>query len=372
MEYIQQNFSTHKDLVLQSRLNVRLPPSTPESFLKTIYQIRYRAIRDSQLAQSKIVKKIETVRREILGHGRKPDGFTAAFRALLVEQAYTVGYTENEDPKAKTLHKINRQRMEKLYNFSPTDYEEHRIAPSYKSRYLKTKAELSEKHLQKIHAVVSTVLEEMKKVRKDERIQRGLLTKELRHARHWSKETLAEKIKELFPESTLTASRIKTIEKDQAEVSNSEAQELQHVFDERIQSGSVVQEIRLANGWSKETLVEKIKGLFLRSAFTTLTIKKIEKSKKLISSSAAKALRQIFGEEVQNDLTIEELRNAKGWSQKELVEKIKELFLDSDLDASTIDKLEKSQEPIPRAVEKELHQAFNLSLELFIPHFFYE
>jgi hypothetical protein len=150
LEEMQEELTTEGEKRLEDLLNITLDPEATDATCRAIiYKIRYRAIRDSQLGQAELIHKINQVRKAILGHKTKPLYFEGVFRTLLIEQART---------------KEDRQRLEKLYNFSPHDYQ-LRITASRQSRLAKTKQELTDKHLKKIQELASEVLRGVRSLR---------------------------------------------------------------------------------------------------------------------------------------------------------------------------------------------------------------
>ncbi len=67
-----------------------------------------------------------------------------------------------------------------------------------------------------------------------------------------------------------------------------------------------------------------------------------------------------------------ELRWMKGWSQKELGDRIARVFTRAACSQSTISRIENNQKLVTPQIAEELSQVFDVDPGLFIPHFFYE
>jgi hypothetical protein len=224
LERIQKCFLQQRDSNLQNLLTVVIDPSASADYRTVIYQIRYRAIRDSQLAESELVKKIDAVRKQILKDyfpNRKPVYFTPVFRTLLIEQVLKIQH-----------RKLDQQRLKTLYNFSPETFQGH-LSAGPKTCFEQTKKAFSdsEQIMQKITEVTSTVLEDMQKLRKKARTQIGLVIQELRSAKGWTEEDCKKELKKVFPEDpSVDDLSIRDVERGETPISSDLAKKLGQVF----------------------------------------------------------------------------------------------------------------------------------------------
>lgn len=157
------------------------------SLREAIYEIRYDAIRNAQFYQEQLLQKITEIKETLLTEllitaKKKPDHFEAAFRTLLIESVPTDDQVDQ-----------NRSRIEKLYNFSPFDFESRLISGNL-TKYKKTKQLIAEKYQKIIHALSNDLCDAMKKFREKEKEKIGTTITFLREAKGWKKEELAEKI----------------------------------------------------------------------------------------------------------------------------------------------------------------------------------
>ena len=182
----QTSFNHNRSMWLESLLSIKVSDETSR---RISYQIRYQAIRDAQMGQAKLLEKIDVAKKNILAdYKKKPTYFEAAFRSLLIAQAFT---------------KINRQRLEKLYNFSYFDFKA-RLSGSRLSIFDNTKIMLAEKYRAQITALSREIVRDMQALRKQEALRRSQTTKELRRAKKWTQKQLAQKLSK----SPSTISRI--------------------------------------------------------------------------------------------------------------------------------------------------------------------
>jgi len=207
---------------LEQYLNLKTGHGTQnEKAKRVLFQLRYAAIRDCQVNQAALIQKVEKVRESILSvvkagnRNRKPDNFDAASKTLLVAQART---------------DRNRQRLEKLLNFSPFNFEAQ-LQGSAKIKYFKTKELLAKDHIQKINAIAREVLEDMRKLRTQEMYQRAQTVKELRAMKQWTQKQLGNEVKSLFPLAAASQSTIHRVEKGEKLVTQQIAREFSRVFD---------------------------------------------------------------------------------------------------------------------------------------------
>jgi DNA-binding XRE family transcriptional regulator len=176
LESTQVSFNHNRSMWLEALLSIKV---LDESSRKIIYQIRYQAIRDAQLGQAKLIQKINLVKRKILSsYKKKPPYFEAAFRSLLIAEAYT---------------QKNRQRLEKIYNFSYFDFKA-RLSSAQLHIFDNTKSKLTKKHRPQITALTTEIIRDMQELRKKEALQRSQFTKLLRHAKKWTQKQLSQEL----------------------------------------------------------------------------------------------------------------------------------------------------------------------------------
>jgi len=183
---------------------------------REIYNLRYKAIRDHQLDEAKIIAKVEGVAQKILekiGKVRKPIYFKKALFCLLRE----------EIPTDK-----DRLRLDKLFSSAQGYYysETTKTANTLSS----TKALLKKEVLDEIKALAQYFAKEMQNMKLDETLKRGLITRTLRGIKDWTQKELAQKIKEMFPTTAASQSTISRIENNGKRVGVGYAQELAEVF----------------------------------------------------------------------------------------------------------------------------------------------
>lgn len=212
---IREGFEADPEGTFESLLSLKVDDSSDAGLRKTIYQIRYRAIRDCQFGQAAIAKKVDELREKILrAYKRKPDAFEAAFRTLFVEQAPT--------PQDKA-------RLQKLFNFAVSSHH-FRNTAQRQARFEKTKSDLSRKHLKEITWVAKEILSDMRKMRTQETYQRSLVVKELRRAKGWTQIELGAKVKAQFPSAAASQSTICRVERRDKLVTPAIAREFGSVF----------------------------------------------------------------------------------------------------------------------------------------------
>jgi hypothetical protein len=151
---------------------------------KRVYQLRYKAIQDGQLAESKIVEKVQVLSRTILtrmGRTKKPDYFNETVRVVLAEQ---MGNESDRRILSKLFHDPDG------FNLRPLSDRAKRLA--------NTKA-LVEQHLNMIHIAAYDVRREFRALQRDEVLKRGSVTKVLRGMKRWTQQRLAEKIRQMYP-----------------------------------------------------------------------------------------------------------------------------------------------------------------------------
>ena len=204
-------------LFLEQFLNIKIDPSLGQCGQQAILQIRYKAIRESLLSQSTLIQKVDTLRKEILSTDqRKPDYFDAAFRAVIISVARTDS---------------DRQRLEKLFNFSPFDFEAKMDTTKKKNQFIKTKNLLSQQQIfDKIKSVTRDILHDMRSFRTQEAYQRAQTIKSLRYMKSWQQWRLGNEVKALFPHAAASQSTISRIENRTKLVTAQIAQEFSRVF----------------------------------------------------------------------------------------------------------------------------------------------
>ncbi|HEV3270320.1 MAG TPA: helix-turn-helix transcriptional regulator [Candidatus Rhabdochlamydia sp.] len=176
LESTQVSFNHNRSMWLEALLSIRV---SDESSRKIIYQIRYQAVRDAQLGQAELMQKIDLVKNKISSsYKKKPPYFEAAFRSLLIAETYTLR---------------NRQRLEKMYNFSYFDFKA-RLSGTRLNIFDNTKIKLAEKYRPQIVALSKEIISDMQELRKKEALQRSQITKLLRHAKKWTQKQLAQKL----------------------------------------------------------------------------------------------------------------------------------------------------------------------------------
>lgn len=174
LESIQVGFNHNRSMWLESLLSIKV---SDEPSRKLIYQIRYQAVRDAQVGQAELIQKIDLVKKKISGK-RKPAYFEAAFRSLLIAETYT---------------QRNRQRLEKLYNFSYFDFKA-RLSGTRLDIFDHTKIKLAEKYRPQIIALSAEIIRDMQELRKKEALQRSQITKLLRCAKKWTQKQLGQEL----------------------------------------------------------------------------------------------------------------------------------------------------------------------------------
>lgn len=176
LESTQVSFKHNRSMWIESLLNIRI---SDEPSRKIIYQIRYQAIRDAQLGQAELMQKIDLVKKKISSsYQKKPAYFEAAFRSLLIAEVCT---------------KKNRQRLEKLYNFSYFDFKA-RLSGARLHLFDHTKIMLAEKYRLQITALSTEMVRDMQELRNKEALQRSQISKLLRHAKKWTQKRLGQEL----------------------------------------------------------------------------------------------------------------------------------------------------------------------------------
>ncbi|NGX45627.1 MAG: hypothetical protein K940chlam2_00783 [Chlamydiae bacterium] len=205
---------------LEKSLSLKIGDETQsEQSKRVILRMRYAAVRNCQIQQSALIQKIEGVKKPILAAlraangNRKPDNFDAAFKAHLVSCARSVE---------------NRQRLEKLLNFSTANFEAQ-VQRAARTKYLATKGLLTP-HAVQIDFIAKDVLDDMRHLRTQEMYDRGQVVKELRVMKGWIQVELGRQVKQLFPQAAASQATISRIENKGKLVTRQIAAEFSRVF----------------------------------------------------------------------------------------------------------------------------------------------
>ncbi len=213
---IEEELTQDTASVLEKLLNIKLEGIYNSPAEKVVLKIRFKAIRDTQVAQRKLIQKVEKLKCELLKkYESKPDHFDAALRTLLINQARTPD---------------NRTRMEKLFNFSSFDFQT-RLKAGNKTKFNNLTTELSaSQELKKISATAKEIFDDMRTLRTEEEYQRAAIIKELRGMKGWIQKDLGKKVKALFPHAFASQSTISRIESRKRLVTPEVALEFSQVF----------------------------------------------------------------------------------------------------------------------------------------------
>lgn len=184
---------------------------------KKIYHLRYKAIRDNQFAQTAMITKINSVRDRVLqvvGPKRKPTYFDEAFRQVLCEQMRL---------------KSDKKRIYKLFN-NPQDHY-LRATQARTARFESTKAKIVQNQLNPIKVLANELGSDLRNLKRDEVLRRGLVTRELRNSMNLTQSELAKKIKNVYPTTAASQPTISRIENNIKLVNKVYAEQLSDVFD---------------------------------------------------------------------------------------------------------------------------------------------
>ncbi len=182
-----------------------------------IYQLRYKAIRDNQFVQTAMNTKINSVRDRVLqvvGPKRKPSYFDDAFRQVLSEQMRL---------------DADKKRIYKLFN-SPQDHY-LRATKTRKARFDSTKRKILEKQLNPIQVLAKELGGDLRNLKREEVLRRGLVTRELRNSMGLNQSELAKKIKAIYPTTAASQPTISRIENNIKLVNRVYAEQLSDVFE---------------------------------------------------------------------------------------------------------------------------------------------
>lgn len=198
-------------------LNIKIDSSEhDDAARRIILNIRYSAIRNVQLEQSKLIQKVEALKKEIfdgLDGTKKPDNFDAAFRTKMIEAART---------------DLDRQRLEKLLNFSPENFKAQ-LSKSINTKFTNTLGLLSP-HTNRIQFVVQEILQDMRHLRTQEQYDRAQILKALRKMKQWTQKELGAAVKNLFAHAAASQPTISRIESREKLVTPQIAEEFSQVF----------------------------------------------------------------------------------------------------------------------------------------------
>lgn len=200
----------------ENLLGVRVDANETSSIArKTVYKLRFQAIRKDQMIQSEILGKIDAVRSQVLAavkNGRTPTYFEDAFRDLLTEKMRT-----DQD----------RMRLKKL--FSSTEGHYFRETPSRRTTYEKTKR-LVEGQLPLIETLAGDLQVDFRSRKREEILARGKITRVLRNAKGLTQTELAAQIKAIFPNAVASQPTISRIERNERIIDKAYAKELAKAF----------------------------------------------------------------------------------------------------------------------------------------------
>lgn len=198
-------------------LNIKIDSSEhDDAARRIILNIRYNAIRNVQIEQSKLIQKVEALKKEIfdgLDGTKKPDNFDAAFRTKMIEAART---------------DLDRQRLKKLLNFSPDNFKAQ-LNKSISTKFTKT-LDLLTPHTDRIKFVVQDILQDMRLLRTQEQYDRAKILKDLRYMKQWAQKELGAAVKSLFANAAASQPTISRIESRQKLVTPQIAKEFSEVF----------------------------------------------------------------------------------------------------------------------------------------------
>ncbi len=194
-------------------LDVQVDGSEEAANLRSmVYRLRFQAIRWAHLEQSKLLQKVEALRAEVLGTGRKPTYFDAAFRHLLIEVMPTPA---------------DRKRIMKLYNLpNPRSF---RQTVARKSTYDSTKQKV-QGHLARIQFVGKELSLAMRRLRVEEEQRRGGVLKAVRNEAGLSQARFGSKLKAQFPNTPASQSTISRSETGVRIVTQEYAKQLSKVL----------------------------------------------------------------------------------------------------------------------------------------------
>jgi hypothetical protein len=203
---------------LDQLLGVQVAEDHQNTAIQTkIYHLRYKAIRDNQYAQTAMISKINTVRDQVLkvvGPKRKPTYFEDAFRNILCSEM-RMDY--------------DKKRIYKLFNSPQEQY--FRETAYRKSRYEGTKAKIVQQQLKPIQVLARVIGQDLRALKREEILKRGLVTRELRNSMGWTQTKLATKIKAIYQDTAASQPTISRIETNIKLVDKVYAEQLADVFD---------------------------------------------------------------------------------------------------------------------------------------------
>lgn len=186
-----------------------------ESVDPAILDMHYAIIQDGFFKQYTVIKKIETVKNEILCRikktkekTRKPNLFDTAFLISIVKSASELG--KKKDP----------QRVQKLFNFSV----QHLSLQKEGSRQLERSQKILGVYQKKIDSLMEIIIKDMATFRKSDKEGLGERLKTVRALQRLSQKALGEKIQKKFHDIAASQSTISKIENGKKELTEKEAE----------------------------------------------------------------------------------------------------------------------------------------------------
>lgn len=199
-------------LFLQNFLNIKMDEKSSK---RVILKMRYAAIRNCQIDQAVLIQKVEALKESVLKNlkaPKKPNHFEAAFEAAFIER------TPQSD----------RARVEKLLNFSPSNYEAQFTGATL-TQYTNLKNKIS-KLDKELDPAIKELTEKMGELRSKEITNRSKIVKELRQMKKWSQRRLSRETLKLFPNAVASQPTICRIEREGKLVTAPIAIEFSEVF----------------------------------------------------------------------------------------------------------------------------------------------
>ncbi|NGX61001.1 MAG: hypothetical protein K940chlam9_00479 [Chlamydiae bacterium] len=171
-----------------------------QTLFKKACEIRYEAIQKSQMGQSKLIERINTVSTQVLQQcaGRRTDHFAYAFRAVLIESMPT----QETKRSVETLYAYPHE--DALFGLRRTTNRLNGLART--EQLIRTNA------LPLIRNLATELKLELYRLQREEILRRGEITRTLRNAHGWTQPTLANKIKASYPAFAASQPTISRIE----------------------------------------------------------------------------------------------------------------------------------------------------------------
>lgn len=182
----------------------------------TIYRLRYKAIQEHQLAESRIFQRINKLGKDILvgmAIARKPEYFERAIEISLAKEMVT---------------DENRKRLAVL--LGNTEFGTGRETADKLQRLNKTLQKLAPFHAQ-IRETSREIKSDFRELTRIETEKRGDVSKVIRTKLHWSQKKLAEVLKQRFPNSPASQTTMSRIETHIRSVDKKYAENLAAVYD---------------------------------------------------------------------------------------------------------------------------------------------